>query len=455
MPNIHIIMPFSRTENKEKLIEAYRSMGVILHPIMFDDEVIEFPDEPWIIPVCLPMDKSECTAMMPGTYKRNLWIKDYPIIDDDYYLTADDDDMYEPDVMDSIREMTSDIVIISMKRGHRTPVGVSEVRAYPTSTLFASPEKMECGYVSAQQLFVKGHIFKSHTHNEESHCWDGELAEHYVESNEQISYHPDLFALFNYYEPTRWDAGPKMTFACMINDPMRFDMVLKQSQIPGRLMFVQNPASATKGLNILLDKAAAESADVCVLTHQDMYFRHGWVEQVWSQIKLLPESWVVAGVIGKDNNGLTCGKFHDMRIPDHFDTSDVHSFPQQACCFDECVIIVNMKSGFRFDETLDGFDLYGTLCVLQTWEMGGTAWIIDAFCEHYCLRPFTWYPDESFITNYKLLYDRFSSKWKLDSTALGMSLCAEEKLTQIKAFMSSAAPFDERVDEKINEEAAA
>jgi hypothetical protein len=132
-----------------------------------------------------------------------------------------------------------------------------------------------------------------------------------------------------------------------------------------------------------------------------------------------------------------------MRIPDHFNTSDIHSFPHEACCFDEAVIIVNMKKGFRFDESLTGFDLYGTLCVLQAWEKNQTAWVIDAFCEHYCMRPFTWHPDQLFIDNYKTLHDRFSRKWKLDSTALGLSPDAEERLEQIRAFMTSAAPDGE------------
>lgn len=440
---IHIVMPFSRPENMDKLIESYRPMNVILHPIMFDNELVDFPDEPWIKPLMIPMSSTDCKVMMPGTKKRNLFIKNCEIVDEDYYLTADDDDMYEPNVFDEIKNMDSDIVIISMKRGHRTPKDVPTSRNYPTTTLFASPDNMKIGFVSAQQLFVKGHLFKSHLHNENTHCWDGELAEHYLESNEQITYRPDMFALFNYYEPTRWDDGLKVTFACMINDPMRFDMVLKQSQIHGSLTFVTNPESATKGLNTLLDKAVAESADICVLCHQDMYFRYGWVEQLRSQIKLLPESWVVAGVIGKDDTGLICGKFHDMRIPDHFNTSDIHTFPHEVCCFDEAVIIVNMKKNFRFDETLDGFDLYGTLCVLQTWEAGGTAWVIDAFCEHYCMRPFSWSPDQNFIDNYKMLFDRYSSNWKLDSTALGLSPDAEEKLQQIRAFMTSAAPESE------------
>lgn len=107
-----------------------------------------------------------------------------------------------------------------------------------------------------------------------------------------------------------------------------------------------------------------------------------------------------------------------MRVPAHFNTEKIHDFPQPACCFDECCIIVNMKTGFRFDESFDGFDLYGTLCVLQAWEMGGSAWVIDAYAEHYCLRPFTWHPDEKFVENYKILHDRFIKIGRVDSTVI-------------------------------------
>jgi hypothetical protein len=168
---------------------------------------------------------------------------------------------------------------------------------------------------------------------------------------------------------------------------------------------------------ILLDEIEKEGADVAVLAHHDMYFRNGWLQKVKAQLAKLPDSWVCAGIIGKDMQGRMCGKFHDMRMVDVLNTSSVHEFPQEACCFDECVIIINMKKGFRFDEALDGFDLYGTLCVLQTWETGGTAWVIDAFCEHYCMRPFSWFPDDDFKRRYKWLYDRYQSRFeKVDST---------------------------------------
>lgn len=229
-----------------------------------------------------------------------------------------------------------------------------------------------------------------------------------------------------------------LSFGVMVNDFQRLDMVLRQSEITEQLHYVKEPESATKGLNKLLDIIEGGGSDVAALVHQDMYFRNGWIDQVQSQLSKLPDDWIVAGIIGKDSEGRICGKFRDMRIPLHFNTSNIHKFPHPVCCFDEAVILVNLKSGFRFDETMEGFDLYGTLCVLQAWEMGGSAWVIDAMAEHYCMRPFTWVPDDLFRKNYKWLWDRFSKIGRIDSTAMGMSLDESERLAQIRAFMTSA-----------------
>jgi hypothetical protein len=196
----------------------------------------------------------------------------------------------------------------------------------------------------------------------------------------------------------------------MVNDPSRLNMVLKQSSLPGELNYVSNPESATKGLNRLL--GIMKGSDIAVLTHQDMYYRQGWLEKMKKQIKQLPASWIVAGIVGKDVYGQMCGRMHDMRIVKHLDTN--HIFPQEASCLDECCLIVNMKKNFRFDECLDGFDLYGSLCVHQAWEMGGTAWIIDAFAEHYCMRPFSWFPDKEFERRYKILVTKYGEG--VDST---------------------------------------
>lgn len=223
------------------------------------------------------------------------------------------------------------------------------------------------------------------------------------------------------------DPGPVISFGVLVNDFARLDMCFRQSEIEGRSHVITHPESAAKGLNRLLQTIEDEGADVAVLAHQDMHFRQGWIPQVREQLARLPADWVVAGIIGKDLEGNVCGRLHDMRIAPVFNTTDMHKFPHPASCFDECCIIVNINSGFRFDEALDGFDLYGTMAVLQAWEKGGSAWIIDAFAEHYCMRPFSWFPDKDFQARFKWLHDRFPNAARIDSTVLGVERKKEQQ----------------------------
>ncbi len=215
----------------------------------------------------------------------------------------------------------------------------------------------------------------------------------------------------------RQDPKIKIGFGALVNDPMRLEMVLRQSEIEGEMYFIKEPHSATSGLNKLLNIMQGKGMDVAALVHQDMYFRQGWIDIVRSQLDFLPENWVVAGIIGKDEKGVICGRLHDTRMPFFFNSD--HKFPVKASCFDECCIFVNLKSGFRFDEMLDGFDLYGTLAVLQAEEMGVSAWVIDAWAEHYCLRPFPWRPKDDFWKRAGWIKKRFPNARRIDSTVFG------------------------------------
>ena len=216
-------------------------------------------------------------------------------------------------------------------------------------------------------------------------------------------------------------------FGVLVNDLMRLDMVFRQSEISVDVPchIIKMPETATGGLNKLLGIIEDNGHDVAILAHQDMYFRSGWLDAVESQIAKLPDNWLCAGISGKDMDGKICGAMHDMRIPLHFKTS--HEFPHPASCFDECAIIINTKHGFRFDKGLTGFDLYGTLCCLQAEELGLSSWIINAFAEHYCMRPFTWYPDKNFEACFKWIYERFPNARRIDTTVLGVPEFKEEK----------------------------
>ena len=208
----------------------------------------------------------------------------------------------------------------------------------------------------------------------------------------------------------------KIAFGCMVNDRKRLDMILRNSEIGEVPCYtIEQPDSAAKGLNKLLDVLEEKGAEIGILTHQDMYYREAWLPKLQAQLALLPENWVIAGIVGKDEKGELCGRFHDMSTP--LWIVGPQKYPAAASCIDECVIIVNMKSGFRFDEALEGFDLYGTYAVLRAKELG-TAWIIDAWAEHYCARFHRgWEPNETFMDMWKFLYNRFPGQ-KLQSTVL-------------------------------------
>ena len=421
MKTVHIVTAFSRLHLKDTLIKHYVPMNIIWHPVLFEEEATEVSwQESWIKPLVVPSHGKVHGIADVGYRKKNAFIQNYPIVDDDYYCIMDDDDGIEPGAFDKIRAMEDDVIIISLKRGYHVPKDAVLERQYGTTVLIAIPENVTVGRIGQSQYIVKGWVFRQMRFQEE-HCADGMVAE-WLKENFRIRYEPTIFGWFNYFEPGRWDdpTPPKVAFGVLVNDIARVDMCLRQSAIDSEITCntIKLPVSATTGLNKLLGIMEADGVEIGFLAHQDMYFRHGWLQQVLDQLSVLPDSWVVAGVIGKDREGEVAGKFHDMRIPLHFNTE--HRFPVPAACFDECVIIVNMKKGFRFDETLGGFDLYGTLAVLQAEEMGGTAWIIDAFCEHYCTRPFTWIPDKTFENNFRWLHQRFPSAPRIDTTVLGV-----------------------------------
>lgn len=228
----------------------------------------------------------------------------------------------------------------------------------------------------------------------------------------------------------------KISMGVMVNDIGRLDMVLRQSEINPSIKChsIKMPESAVSGLNKLLDLIDEDGADIAILTHQDMYYRSWWINQVEAQIMNLPESWMIAGPVGKDMGGAIQGNFRDMRVPLIFHDDDL---PVPASCLDECCLIVNMKTGFRFDAGLKGWDLYGTMAVCQAWEMGGTAWIIDAYAEHYCLRPFTWVPGKEFEDAFRWLHSRFPNAPRIDTTVLGVP------------FEESPARYDDLLKEKV------
>ena len=193
---IHVVMPFAREHLKDTLLKVYENKDIILHPIT--DKTIEW-DRPWVKPVFV---SGEITKN--PYHKLNYFIATQEIVDEDYYWWMSDDDSVEENVIPKLKGMDDDVVFISMKRGNHVPKTPDPVSMHPAWTLYAHPGKVAINDIGAEQMIVKGKVFKTLKYDMESPYADGMMAI-YLKQNYPIRYEPDLFVLFNYFQPGRWN----------------------------------------------------------------------------------------------------------------------------------------------------------------------------------------------------------------------------------------------------------
>lgn len=193
MKKIHLIMPFSRRHLKDKLIQYYEPMDIIIHQIMYKSEkYIDFKRK-WVKP-CIISDKPSDKSINIGNHAVNCFIKDHEFTDNDYYIITPDDDMFNSDVFNKIKKMDNDIIVISMDRGKLTSY---------KQMLYAEQKYMRVGYVGAEQVFIKGKIFKELKYDDTDCCGDGVVIESLKEKYD-FRYEPKLFVKFNYFNPKWW-----------------------------------------------------------------------------------------------------------------------------------------------------------------------------------------------------------------------------------------------------------
>jgi len=185
---------------------------------------------------------------------------------------------------------------------------------------------------------------------------------------------------------------------------------LMTSRIDGNLEFVMNSTNATEGMNKLFDKCS--KADVVTMVHQDVILPFDWTGKTEKLLNDLPADWGVAGIWGTrlvDGKQAPIGRIADTRLSKL--SPDGHVWNGQMPCrvdsLDEVCLIFNMKTGFRFEEELKGFDLYGAYACLRMREMGYEAYVIDNAVMHNTSRPMKWAPDEKFLASWEWLKERF------------------------------------------------
>lgn len=219
---LHILTPFSRNENLNFYLKNLEDKKIIWHPIVHEKLLFA---SPWIQPfyVFSTLPKED-----PNYHKLNLFIDNFYIIDTDLYLFMNDDDWVEEDTLDRLKgfdDNLGEVFFCSMKRGHQVPNNEG-IQQHGIETLI--PYKgVGCGSIGLEQIILKGDVLKQvkfNTSPEVQHMSDGVLAEE-LQKKYDVKYLEDVFMLFNYLEPGRWNKEKQLS-----NIKERFEQSKKESR---------------------------------------------------------------------------------------------------------------------------------------------------------------------------------------------------------------------------------
>lgn len=204
---IHIITPFYRRHLTDVLIKRLTPFDIEWHPICdsVDMQPFENGTLDWIHPLLVPpLQPSPMTAHR----KCNDFIDAGDIADEDYYCFMGDDDMYEDDFFDVMREIINNshpgVIICSQYRGNATPA--CDVGRHPYHALVITKlEDIRAGNIGMPQYLVRGDVLK-HVRFQEYEIWgDGFYAEELRRRfPNEIVFVPDSWCFGGYFQPGRY-----------------------------------------------------------------------------------------------------------------------------------------------------------------------------------------------------------------------------------------------------------
>lgn len=203
----NVITPLARFENFSLLVDMLKPLNITWHVII--DEGAEYPklkyDCPWLYFYVCPNKGVQFFERC--NYAINWFIDTQEIKRNEMYCILNDDDGYEPDFflkLNAIENIVdTEVVIVSMERGHRIPSTAIGCRAHPPSKLWAVPQNLRVGAVGVEQIILKGEIlskFRIPLLND----GDGRFIVA-VTSEYTPLFAPEINVWFNYFEPERWD----------------------------------------------------------------------------------------------------------------------------------------------------------------------------------------------------------------------------------------------------------
>jgi hypothetical protein len=194
---LHIVMPSYRWWHllniKANIQWAISDLSSVRwHILLFDDLYEHLPEhvrtnlrEPWIDVVPTGQVRAGIDACY---YKINRFVERGVNPRDKYYVLCDDDMLFKG--VDKVAEaMTSEILILSMKRGSRPG-------RHQNTTLLAHPANRRIGCIGLGMFIVSGVVMQRHRFEEQNTCADGAFIIR-ATADFDTEYDPDTYALFN------------------------------------------------------------------------------------------------------------------------------------------------------------------------------------------------------------------------------------------------------------------
>ena len=190
----HILTPFNREGNMKMILENFHRPNVIFHPLI--DRRIEFPKEDWIEPFSFTREHGIRWVVY---HAWNEFLSSGMLVDNDYYMFLSDDDFLEPDFFEKIKDIKTDIILVSMKRGD------NNLKSGSNNTLVPAWNRMVRSWVATEQLIIKGKIIKNERFIDQ-HSADGCLiGSLWRKLPHLFTLKTDAYIWFNYLEPGRWN----------------------------------------------------------------------------------------------------------------------------------------------------------------------------------------------------------------------------------------------------------
>lgn len=211
-PIFNVITSLARFDNAKILLKHLAPHRIVWHVIMDDDNgcSLKFDDQ-WVKTYLCPNKDTEFWARCHNAL--NWFLDTQEIKDNEMYCFMNDDDGYEPNFFQKIRETMAeverengsepDVMIVSMKRGDNIPVVEPHRIAHHTTFLPAHPDNVRIGCIGLEQFIVRGKIIKNYRFPHDI-CADGMLIMKLFKENGAV-FAPYINALFNYFEPGRWN----------------------------------------------------------------------------------------------------------------------------------------------------------------------------------------------------------------------------------------------------------